>query len=56
MLMPMQEARLARALKRDKERQQRILASGIEYEYQPLQAALPQKPKRTRIADQDDAV
>ena len=44
----MQEARLARALKRDRERQKRILASGIEYEYQPLQAALPQKPKRIR--------
>ena len=44
-----------RALKRDKERQKRILASGIEYEYQPLQAALPQKPKRIKITDADDA-
>ena len=51
----MQEARLARALKRDRGRQKRILASGIEYEYRPLQAALPQKPKRIRIMDNDDA-
>ena len=51
----LQQARLARALRRDRERQKRILDSGIEYSYEPLQAAVAKKPKHTRIAQEDDA-
>ena len=44
-----QQQRLERALRRDKQRQKRILESGIDYDYKPLEAAVPPKAKHTRI-------
>lgn len=41
----LQQARLERALRRDKQRQKRLLEAGIDYEYKPLEAALAPKPK-----------
>jgi nucleolar protein 15 len=38
--------RVARAIKKDKIRQKKIAAAGIDYEYTPLQATAPQKPKK----------
>ena len=45
----MQQQRLDRALRRDKQRQKRILDSGIDYDYKPLEAAVPPKAKHTRL-------
>ncbi|CAL5226161.1 g8985 [Coccomyxa viridis] len=44
-----QQQRLERALRRDKQRQKRILDAGIEYDYKPLEAAVPPKAKHIRI-------
>ena len=40
----MQQQRLERALRRDKQRQKRIRDSGIEYEYKPLEAVVAPRP------------
>ena len=45
----LQQQRLERALRRDKQRQKRIRDSGIEYEYKPLEAAVVPKAKHTRL-------
>ena len=45
----MQQQRLERALRRDKQRQKRILDAGIEYDYKPLEAAVPPKAKHIRL-------
>ena len=42
--------RVASLLKRDKARQKRIAAAGIDYEYEPLAAQQPQKAKMTKFA------
>jgi hypothetical protein len=42
--------RVASLLKRDKARQKRIAAAGIDYEYEPLAAQQPQKAKKTKFA------
>ena len=44
-----QQQRLERALRRDKQRQKRIQDAGIEYDYKPLEAAVPPKAKHTRL-------
>lgn len=44
-----QQERLERALRRDKQRQKRIRESGIEYDYEPLEATVPPKAKHTRL-------
>lgn len=44
-----QQQRLERALRRDKQRQKRIRESGIEYDYEPLEATVPPKAKHTRL-------
>jgi hypothetical protein len=49
----MQQARLERAIRRDKQRQKRILESGIDYKYEPLADAVPPKPKKIKISDED---
>ena len=54
-IMHAQKARLQRAVRRDKGRAKRIADAGIEYAYKPLQAMLPQQPKRMKIADEGDA-
>jgi nucleolar protein 15 len=43
--------RIASLLRRDKKRQQRIAAAGIDYEYDGLAAALPGKAKRIKFVD-----
>jgi nucleolar protein 15 len=45
------DARVARALKRDKVRQKAIAAAGIQYSYDSLADALPKKAKRTVFAE-----
>ena len=47
----LQQQRLERALRRDKQRQKRIRDSGIDYEYKPLEAAVAPKAKHTRLDD-----
>jgi hypothetical protein len=49
-----QAARLERAVRRDRGRAKRIADAGIEYTYEPLQAKLPQQPKRIKIADEEE--
>ncbi len=44
-----QQQRLERALRRDKQRQKRIQDAGIEYDYKPLEAAVPPKAKHIRL-------
>ena len=48
-IMNVQQERLERALRRDKQRQKRIRESGIEYDYEPLEATVPPKAKHTRL-------
>ena len=43
--------RVARAIKKDKQRQRRIAEAGIEYEYPPLMSLVPAKPKKTLFDD-----
>ena len=45
--------RLARAVRRDRKRQEAITEAGIEYAYTPLAAGLPAKPVRT-VFDEDE--
>ena len=53
--MSTQKARIQRAVRRDKGRAKRIADAGIDYAYEPLQAKLPQQPKRMQIVDDGDA-
>jgi hypothetical protein len=48
-----QAARVQRVLRRDEERQKRIKAAGIDYEYKPVTAALPPQPKATKLDEID---
>jgi hypothetical protein len=48
-----QAARVQRVLRRDEERQKRIKAAGIDYEYKPIAAALPPQPKVTKFDEID---
>ena len=48
----MQAARQERALRRDRQRQKRLKEAGIDYEYQPLAAALPAKPSRVTFDEE----
>lgn len=44
-----QARRQATLLKRDKKRQDKIKAAGIEYEYEGYAAKLPKQPKKTKF-------
>ncbi|KAA6428446.1 MAG: MKI67 FHA domain-interacting nucleolar phospho -like [Trebouxia sp. A1-2] len=43
------ERRVKKAVAKDKQRQQRIKAAGIDYEYEPLQALMPATPTHTKF-------
>lgn len=49
----LQQARLKRAMRRDKQRQKRLLESGIDYKYDPLEAALPPKAKHQKFSEDE---
>lgn len=42
--------RAAALIKRDRARQKRIAAAGIDYEYEPLAAQQPQKSKKIKFS------
>ncbi|CAL8463903.1 g3438 [Coccomyxa elongata] len=48
-----QQARLERAVRRDKQRQKRLLESGIDYKYDPLEAALPPTAKHQKFNEDE---
>ena len=50
---PEESKRLARALRRDRKRQDAIAGADIDYAYEPLAAGLPSKPVRT-VFDEDE--
>lgn len=51
---PAEEARRTRAaVKRDEERQQKIAAAGVDYDYPSLASQLPKKAQKTTFGDDD---
>ena len=44
-----EQTRVKRTIAKDRQRQQRIKAAGIDYEYEPLQAQIPAKPSHKKF-------